>query len=337
MFRRNLKTLFALAAPALVLAACDSGPTGMSGSKLTSHLTVQLTDAPADLSEAWVKVKKIELVADSLFADTTTADTLAADTTGTSELSPDSDWVNLLDLAGGKTTNLFSGNVRAGRYSQVRLVVCDMYIKTTDGQVIATSGTTLPDGVSATAGGELKLTSQCHSGFKVLLRGDSLRLGADSSSTLTIDFDAKRSFVHQAGKSGKWVVTPVLFGTQSKGSGSASGAGKVQGTVTLDQAITLPVSCGALSLTKDSLLKKFVPTAAKGDTIHTGNTSVAGAFTIPNLAPATYTLGAEPLGFANGDTLTYTAAATPATVAVTAGTTAAANYAVSAVACKAHQ
>ncbi|HEX9105711.1 MAG TPA: DUF4382 domain-containing protein, partial [Longimicrobiales bacterium] len=284
---------------------------------------------PGDLAEAWVKVKGVQLVADSLVRDTT-----ARDTSKTSQLTPDSGWINLLALTDGKTKDLFSGAVRAGRYGQVRLIVCDMYIKTTDGQIIATPGTTLPSGVSASTGTELKLTSQCQSGFKVVLKGDSLRLGADSSSALVIDFDAKRSFAHEAGKSGKWIVTPVLFGMQSKGSGS-TGAGSIAGTVTLAQSITLPVACGALSLSKDSLLKKFVPTA-RDTALHTGTTTAAGAFTIANLAPATYTMGADKLGFANGDSLFYTATSTPATVAVTAGTAGKADYAVSAVSCKPH-
>ncbi len=331
MFRRNLKVLFAIAAPALALAACDSAGSsvGLNGKGISSQLTVKITDAPADLSEAWVRVKKLQLVGDSLAPDTTAP----ADTSKTSQLAPDSGWIDLLALQGGKTKDLFSGAVRSGRYSQVRLVVCDMYIKTTDGQIIATAGAALPAGVTPTAGGELKLTSQCQSGFKVVMRGDSLHLGRDSASTLTIDFDAKRSFVHEAGKSGKWIVTPVLFG--SVGKGSATGAGSVKGNVVVDTAIKF-LKCGGDSLTAASLRTKFVPTAAKGDTIHTGSTTAAGVFTIPNLAPATYTLGAEKLGLANGDSLTYTAAATPATVAVTADSAATANYAISAVACKAH-
>jgi len=330
MRRRSDRMLLCLAAPLLALAACDSaGPLALNGSHPSPRLTVQITDAPADLAEAWVRVKKVQLIG----GDSAAPDTTAADSTKSSQLAVDSGWINLLALAGGKTQTLFSGNVPGMKYAQVRLIVCDMYIKTTAGQIIATPGTTLPAGVTATAGSELKLTSQCQSGFKVVLRGNNLQLDSTSANTLTIDFDAKRSFAHQAGNSGKWIVTPVLFGAQSQGSGS-TGTGSIAGSVTLAPAITLPVSCGGDSLSADSLLKAFVPTAKADTAAHTGTTTAAGAFTIANLLPATYTLGVDPLGFANGDTLTYTAAATPATVAVTAGAATPASYAVSAVACK---
>jgi hypothetical protein len=45
-------------------------------------------------------------------------------------------------------------------------------------------------------------------------------------------------------------------------------------------------------------------------------------------------MGADRVGFANGDTLTFTAAATPATVAVRSGEDARADYTVSGAACK---
>lgn len=332
MRRRSFRLVMAVAAPLLALAACDSGsPVAVVGSGF-SRLTVQLTDAPGDLAEAWVRVKKVQLIGgDSASADSSAAST---DTTKSAQLALDSGWINLLALQGGKTQSVASSQVPARHYSQVRLFVCDMYIKTTDGQIIATPGTELPSGVTATAGTELKLASQCQSGFKVVLRGNGLALDSAGASTLTIDFDAKRSFAHEAGKSGKWVVTPVLFGAKSDGGSAATGS--IAGNVSLPNGLTLPLSCGGKSLTADSLLKAFVPTATDSAGKHTGTTTAAGAFTIANLLPATYTLGADALGFANGDTLTYTAAPTPATVAVTAGGAASANYAVSAVSCKPH-
>lgn len=330
MLRRTLCSLLPLAAGVIALAACDNG----SGSSITgpnngqAAFTVRLTDAPGDLAEAWVRIQKIQLVGGR---DSTRTDSLQS-------LTPkDSGWINLLALTGGKTTDLFSGNIKAGHFSQVRLIVCDMYIKTTDGQIVATSGASLPSGVTATAGSELKLTSQCHSGFKVVLRGDSMSVGADSSGTLTIDFDAKQSFAHEAGKSGKWIVTPVLFGSfTSQGGNGGNAPGSITGNVTLAQSITLPLACGGQSLTVDSLRKAFVPTATKADTVRSGTTTAAGVYTISNLLAGTYTMGVAKLGLANGDSLTYTATATPSSVAVTAGTAAHSDYAVSAVACKAH-
>lgn len=328
MRRRSYSFILGIAAPLLALAACDNTTSLVAVNGGSARLTVQLTDAPADLAEAWVRVKKVQLIG----GDSAAPDTTAADTTKSSTLSVDSGWVNLLALQDGKTKSLFSGDVKAGTFSQVRLIVCDMYIVTTDGETIATAGTTLPSGVTATPGSELKLTSQCQSGFKVVLRG-GLKLTPDNASTLTIDFDAKRSFAHQAGKSGKWIVTPVLFGSVAGGNGT--GTGKISGNVVLDTVAIKFAKCGGDSLNLDSLRAKFVPTA-KDTTTHSGTTTAAGVFTIANLLPATYTLGSAALGFANGDTLTYTAAATPATVAVTAGATASANYAVSAVTCKPH-
>ncbi len=325
---RRIRFVFAIAAPLLALAACDTGsPVGANGN---ARLTVQLTDAPGDLQEAWVKVQKVELVGAA--EQTTTTTTGTTEQAPSTELTVSEDWIDLLTLQEGATEPLFTGDVPAGSYSQVRLYVCDMYLVTTDDKVVATAGATLPTGVTPTTGTELKLTSQCQSGFKVLLRGD-VKLTPDNASTLTTDFDAKRSFAHQAGASGKWIVTPVLFGNVSGGSGT-TGTGSIAGNVTLGTGVTPPVSCGGTSLTADLLLSTFVPTATEA-TIgkKTGTTTAAGAFTIGSLPAATYTLGSDPITYANGDVLTYTATPSVATVAVTAGTPAAANYAVSAVTC----
>jgi hypothetical protein len=326
MHLRTIGYLPLLAAGALALAACDTGMVA-PGAQATGKaaFTVRLTDAPGDLAEAWVKVLKVQLIG----GDSTAADTLTEPVDLPVEAS---DWIDLLALADGNATTLLSDSVPAGRYAQVRLVVCEMYITTTDGQHIATPDAVLPDGVSAAPGSELKLTSQCQSGFKVVMRGDALRLGADSASTLSIDFDARHSFAHQAGKSGKWVVTPVLFGTLGKD--GASGAGSVEGHVLLDPAITAPVDCGGASLSEAALLAGFVPTATSGDTVHAGTATSTGTYRLGNLPPGGYTLGNEPIGFENGDTLRYTAAATPGSVTVVADSASTADYAVSAVACQ---
>ncbi len=336
---RRIRFVFAIAAPLLALAACDTGsPVGAHGN---ARLTVQLTDAPGDLEEAWVKVQKVELVGAA--EQTTTTTTGTEEQAPSTDLTVSEDWIDLLTLQEGATEPLFTGDVPAGSYSQVRLYVCDMYIKTTDGQIIATPGAELPSGVTADQGTELKLTSQCKSGFKVLLRGD-MKLTPDNASTLTIDFDAKKSFAHQAGNSGKWIVTPVLFGNVANGSGS-TGTGSIEGTVALalPTGTTLPTCPGAAAaLTESDVLSKFVPTAklATETAAHTGTTTAPATagnpftYKIGNLADGTYTLGFDPV-VVGSNTLTYTAAATPATAAVTAATKGSANYSITAVACAA--
>lgn len=325
MFARLGRTSVVLVAGALALAACDTSMNVTSPGSDKARVTVKLTDAPGDLAEAWVKIDKIVLERSAESQDSTS---------GRVELTPTSDdWIDLLTLAGGQATDLVTDTVPPGTYSQIKVVVCDMYIRTTDSMVVATPGASLPDGVTATPGSELKLTSQCQSGFKVNFPQGGATLG-DGNTTLLIDFDTKNSFVHQAGKSGKWIVTPVLRGTQQTAGGGTT-AGTIAGNVVL-QGITLPLLCGGDSLVQAGLLAKFVPTATKDSTVLAGTTTDAGAFTIANVAAGTYTLGADNVGLANGDSLLFTVAATPASVAVAGGQTTNAAYAVSAVACKPH-
>ncbi len=325
---RRIRIIFAIAAPLLALAACDTGSPVGGGS---AHLTVQLTDAPGDLKEAWVKVQKVELVGAAEATEGTTDQAPAA------ELTAPADWINLLALQEGQTQPLFTGEVPAGSYAQVRLVVCDMYIVTTEDQTIATPGAALPTGVTADPGMQLKLASQCQSGFKVLLRG-AMKLTPNNASTLTIDFDAKQSFAHEAGSSNAWVVTPVLFG-------AVAAVGSIGGNVALalPAGTTLPTCPGSASaLTESDVLGKFVPTAtgAAETTGHTGTTTapaVAGnpyTFAIGGLPAGTYTLGAAPVTF-SGVTLAYTATATPASAVVTADANTSADYSITGVTCTA--
>lgn len=316
MFAGNGKLGLTLLMGALLATACDVGnPLGSNGG---ARLTVKLTDAPGDLAEANVKVEKIIFIRDAQ------GEGVGSDRV---EFTPVStDWIDLLTLDNGQVEDLITETIEPGTYQQVRVIVCEAYIETTDGKVIATPGATLPVGVTATAGTELKLTSQCNSGFKVNFQDEGLTI-TEGSNTLVVDFDVNRSFVHEAGKSGKWIVTPVLHGF------TFEETAKVTGTVTL-QGITLPLVCGGESLTQELLLGKFVPNATLGTTIRTGSTTGAtGAFSIANLVAGSYTLGSEIVTFNNGDKLTFTATATPPTVSLAAGNTVTANYLVTAAAC----
>ena len=312
----RLPSLFpALLVAGLLAGGCESND--LAGTPGEPRLGILLSDAPADLAEANVRVQKIVLIR---------SESGEGDPSSRVELTPRStDWIDLLTLDDGKVQELVEEAVEPGSYRQVRLVVCEMYIETKGGQIVASPGATLPAGVVASPGTELKLPSQCSSGFKVRLAEGEVAV-AEGTSTLVIDFDAQRSFARQAGKSGKWIVTPVLHGVKRERGGVISGTVAVQG-------VALPVTCGGESLDLAALLRRFVPTATEGTTVRSGGTRAAGAFRISHVAPGSYALAADTATFANGDRLAFTAAATPATVVVTAGATATAAFTVSAATC----
>lgn len=318
MISKHLKLSAPLLAATLALTACESGDP-LTSDDQAARLTVQITDAPGDLAEAWVRIDKVLLLQSGQGE---------GESGQRVELTPKSaEWINLLTLAGGKVADLVTETVEPGTYGQLRMVVCNMYIKTRSGQIIATPGADLPAGVTPSAGGELKLTSQCKSGFKVNFAGEGIAVD-EGSTTLVVDFDVAQSFVHQAGRSGKWIVKPTLHGVRKEKDGA------IRGTVAL-QNVTLPVACGGESLTQSALLAKVVPTATAGATVRTGTTTGQGEFKIAHLAPDTYTLGVDKLGFANGDTLSFAATASPASVQVETGVNASAAYTVTAATCKA--
>lgn len=311
MMGTTRKALLPLLAGTILLAGCDDSLGGDD-----ARLSIRLTDAPGDLSEAWVRVDRIYLQ--------------GGEAEGAEEaqggridlLDAPTGWIDLLTLAGGTTAELVDGEiVPAGDYSELRFVVCDAWIRTEDGTVYATSGADLPAGV--TADGELRAPSACQSGFKVKFPDGGVHLDNDSQ-ILVVDFDVAQSFGKQAGKSGAWVMHPVLHATDVEFSGG------VAGTVALADGVTLPACGGA---TPD--LTAFVPLAIAGDTT-SGQTQADGAFQIAPLAPGDYSLSHDDVvGYENGDTLRIDAGAQPASVTVTSGGSASAAYTVTGATCQA--
>jgi hypothetical protein len=196
MFRASsILTSFVLAT-ALGVAACDEIPTGPAPVTHGSGLTVLLTDAPGDVQAAVVTISKIYLHGDrgrtSLIDEAVTAD--------------------LLQLRNKVATLVQGVDVPPGRYSELRLVIEGGYIQveTAGGgsRIYASSPDYegLPDG--ARVAGKLHMPSLGSSGLKIKLPRH-LQVGRDESIIL-IDFDVRESFGHQAGKSGKWVMHPVI-------------------------------------------------------------------------------------------------------------------------------
>jgi hypothetical protein len=294
---------------ALAMAACDGG-TGGSGD---ARVSIRLTDAPGDLKEAWVRIDRIYLKGG------------AADSTqngGTDLLTTRTGWVDLLTLSGGRTAELVSGAVvPAGRYSELRMVVCEAYVVADNGDVYATHDAVLPAGV--TADGQLQVPSGCSSGFKIKFKGDEPVELESESTIMTVDFDVSQSFGHQAGNSGRWVMHPVLHAT------AVGFAGGIGGAVTLATGVALP-TCGGSAVA----VTAFVPQATAGTETFTSAVDSDGRYRI-TVAPGTYTMGYAPaLSFANGDSLMVTAAPSVPSATVAAGSVTTVDYSITAATCK---
>lgn len=303
---RNSRLLLPLLAGVLTVGGCESSSLAGSGS---TRLTIQLTDAPGDVEQAWVQIRQIYLQGDS----------------GRITLNEGApDFHDLLTLANGATAALVAGAViPSGRYSQLRFVIGDAYIVTDGGKVYATNQSIVPDTVKDGAEiGTLECPSCESSGLKVKFPEGGLTL-EEGEEIVVVDFDVSQSFGRAAGNSGKWVMRPVLQVTKLEASGD------IMGTVTLASGVALP-ACGGQATD----LSKSVPTATAGEIVKTGTTNQDGKFVISFAAPGTYTLGAAPVAFDNQDTLYLTAAATPARVTVVSGSEATAAYRVTAASCK---
>jgi hypothetical protein len=274
-----------------------------------TRLTIRLTDAPGDLAEAWVRIGEIYLQGQGRV-------TLQAEEAA--------DLIDLLTLTDGRMVDLVNdAAIPAGRYSDLRFRIEDAYVRTGDGRVFATRDAILPEGVQSH--GRLICPSCASSGLKVKLPGGGLQM-EEGTTVVVVDFDVSQSFGKEAGRSGNWVMRPVMHATRLDLGGS------IAGEVALGEGVELP-SCGGV----DTDLTAFVPRAIIGtDTLASGSTQASGEYRISPLAPATYTLGHAPFViFSNGDTLRYTAEATPSSLEVQVGATAVADFLVSSAECTA--
>ena len=304
---RSRRYFLPLVVAALVAGACDNGDS-ISGDG-RGRLTIGLTDAPAaDIKEAWIQIDEFILFNDS------TSGSITLDPTQTG-------WINLLALSGGKVLDIVNkALVPNGSYSQLRLVLGDAYIVLKDGRVFATPGADLPSGVTAV--GEAKCPSCAQSGYKVNFTNGPLIV--NSNTFVLIDFDVAQSFAHEAGKSGKVIIHPVLKATTQNVAFSL-----IKGLVSLAQNITIP-ACGGQNNTRAI----FKPTAATVTDTVTAAVDTAGNYRITNLAPATYTMSAiKDYTFANGDSLTIASTPTPGSVTLAAGDSATVNYQITAATC----
>ncbi len=167
-------------------------------------MKVHLTDAPADYEEVNIDLQGLRIHYTPASSDTV-------------EPNPerDGEWidlpvepmtVNLLELQNGVDTLLAAAELEPGHYQELRLM-------------LGSNNNVVVDGTTH----DLKVPSGQASGYKVKFKTE---LEEGEELDITIDFDAGQS-VHKAGKSGKYILKPVLKAFVSEGeemeTGSISG------------------------------------------------------------------------------------------------------------------
>jgi hypothetical protein len=261
---KTIRLLTAFAIATAGLAACsDSSGTG------TGLLTVRLTDTPFPFSEvASVDVFVVRI--DARKAEPT--DEEAADESdhgGWTTIATPNALINLMDLAGGKTTNLGATTLPTGTYNGFRLIIDP-----------SQSSITFKDGSHPA----IQFPSAAHSGIKVKL-DEPIEL-TENGSVMTLDFDIGRSFVVRGNNARNgFNFRPVVRAVAQDITGS------VTGSVHANSATGAAVPGATVEvLTAGSLLNDADP----AHIVRSTSTDANGNFRIAFLLPGAYVLRATP-------------------------------------------
>jgi hypothetical protein len=193
-----LQSSIIIALISFLAVSCNDINTGGPDSK-KGQMNISLTDAPANYQEVNVDVQGLRIHYTPTSSDTATADGKWID------LPVEPMTVNLLELTNGVDTLLSSTELDPGHYKELRLILGDENTVMVDSTVE-----------------DLKVPSGQQSGYKIKFNTE---LEAGEELDVIIDFDAGQS-VHKAGKSGKYILKPVLkaFVEDSDEVGSITGA-----------------------------------------------------------------------------------------------------------------
>src|SRR5690606_21885039 len=213
---------------ALALAGCaEQEPTAVDANGrpegATPRLTVLLKDAPGDIVEAVVTISKVYLQGGQRVT-----------------LRDEPVTTDLLELAEATLTPVDGEEVPPGAYSQLRFVITGGYIAVEgeNGELRYFASSPhyegLPEGVTAT--GKLHMPSYAQSGLKVVLPEG---FEVDGDEVILVDFDVSQSFGHEAGKSGRWIMHPVVTASELGATGSITVEVTLADTVELPEGVTL--------------------------------------------------------------------------------------------------
>lgn len=275
----TLAAAAALAAGTFSLSACSD-----SNSPRMGTLAVSLTDAPFPFDQverADIFVVRI----DAKLAESSEADA-AEDVEGDNEnTNPSRGWVtiaepnvalNLLELQGGKVTNLGQETLPVGRYRGFRLILDTDKSSITLKDDFELRGTTTPGIVWPSAG---------RTGIKINLDRPFEVVG--DGSLMVIDFDLGNSFVLRGNtiQENGLLFKPVVRATASEQTGSISGTVRsgAAGTPTVALASVQVLQPGTALTDTDPT--KVVATTA---------TNEVGAYKAAFLLPGAYSLRVYP-------------------------------------------
>jgi hypothetical protein len=264
------------------LAACG----GADQSPSVGSLSVAITDAPfAYDSVARADIFIVRVDAKVAEADSAESERGKGDDSGSRNDDPGKDWVtvatpnasiNLLDLQGGKSSNLGQASLPAGTYRGFRLV-----LDTDKSSVTLKNGTVLSG--STTPG--IKWPSSGRSGVKIKL--EQPFTVAAGGSQMIIDFDLGHSFILRGKTISKdgLLFKPVIRAAARELTGSVSGSGHAtSATGAAVAGATIEVLKAGTAITD----------TASANVVSTTASNAAGTFKAAFLMPGSYSLRVTP-------------------------------------------
>lgn len=261
--------------PIQILASClFTLALGLVGCGGESKVTIKLTDAAGDFKRAVVTISEVELLGEGennrvvLLNQAVTTD--------------------LVTLANDTADLVKDATVPEGTYKELRFVITGGYIEVeqADGstKIYASSPNYAGLPAGAQVAGELHMPSYGSSGLKVKI-ADPVTIEGEQKVIL-VDFDVAQSFGHQAGGSGRWVMSPVIKAAEITFSGSV--------TVTLTQGggVSLPNQDGR-QLTLADFKATLTNTGNSTDTVPFTDANGDGVFeaTFLFLIPGDFSVG----------------------------------------------
>ncbi len=188
----------------------------------SAHLSVQMTDAPANYSAVMIDIQGVEVIADdgvSVMLNTLTG------------------IYNLLDYSNGLNTIIATGDLHEGTVSQIRLI-------------LGTNNTVEFDNVVY----PLSTPSAMQSGLKLQIHQT---LVAGVSYSILLDFDANQSIVLQG--NGDYQLKPVIRTINAAVSGSIRGSITPIGVIALVTATSNGVTYSSVTNANGDFLIDGVP------------------------------------------------------------------------------